>query len=51
MLDLCFYIYTVEKHRDKMEKTDHEKAKVKHTYKNIYKNVYIKPGMIFIYIM
>lgn len=36
MLDLCFHMYTVEKHSDKMEKTNHEKAKVKHIYKNTY---------------
>lgn len=50
MLDLCLYIYTEEKHSDK-KKTNNEKATVKHIYKIDIYNVYIKLGIMFIYIM
>ena len=48
MLDLCFHIYTVEKHNDKMEKTNHEKAKVKHIYIDMQKCIYKTWNDIFI---
>lgn len=51
MLDFGFHMYTVEKHSDKMEKTNHEKAKVKHIYKYIYTKMYISSLGWYLYIL